>query len=183
MNDHRQQILANAKTLRRLNDEINRTYRAEPHGRAHHAACALFHSQFSLLAFPGGLTAMASLTTNDPDIVETAIQYLEVEPRFFRSGYLAEEILHRLKRVTLNEGQVTRLGAIVCASLSHGGRRRFTGCARLARVLKDPRVTGCARNLLSTSNPETRRRAQRLLELCNDSDCQSQAATSRGASG
>lgn len=166
MRDYRGIISANAARLRELNAEIDRTFRAKPHGSEHHAACAAFHSQSDALSFPGGLeSSLAKLKTGEPSVVDIAVQYLEVEPRFFRSGYIAETILRRLKHVDLTSDQVTRLVNVILNSIRHGGRRRFVNCARLAGVLKDERISSGALNLSQESDPEIRRRAERVLNI------------------
>jgi hypothetical protein len=163
--DYREVIRTSAACLRELKTEIDRTFKAQPHGPDHHAACAAFHSQFDTLAFPGGLNAaLDKLKAGEPSVVDIAVQYLEVEPTFFRSGYIAETILRRLKHVSLTRDQVTRLVYVILNSVRHGGRRRFANCARLARALKDQRITAGASVLSRESDPEIKRRAQRLLE-------------------
>ena len=165
MKDYRGIISANAARLRELNAEIDRTFKAQPHGPEHHAACAAFHSQSDALSFPGGLeTSLANLKAGDPNVVDIAVQYLEVEPRFFRSGYIAETILRRLKHVDLTSDQVTRLANVILNSIRQGGRRRFVNCARLAGVLKDDRIHSGALRLSQETDPEVHRRAERVLE-------------------
>ena len=132
MKDYREIMRENAGRLRELNAEIDRPFGDGPllsiHVKAHDIACAVFHSQYDSLAFPGGLReALQKLKTGDPCVVEAAIQYLEVKPRFFRSGYIAETILHRLRHVALTSSQVARLVSVVLDSIARGGRRRFHG--------------------------------------------------------
>lgn len=166
MKDYRDVISTNAARLRALHAEIDRTFKTKPHGPAHHAACAAFHSEFDALAFPGGLEAsLSKLNSGDPSVVDIAVQYLEVEPKFFRSGYIAETILRRLKHVDLTSDQVTRLVNVILNSIRHGGRRRFVNCARLAGVLKDDRISTGALGLLRESDPEVKRRAERILDV------------------
>ena len=166
MKDYRGIISKNAARLRELNAEIKRTFKAEPHGPAHHAACAAFHSEYDALAFPGGLNvSLVSLKTGDPRVVDIAVQYLEVEPLFFRSGYISETILRYLKHVPLSSDQVTRLVNVIGNSIRNGGRRRFVNCARLAGVLNDDRIYSGALTLSRESAPETKRRAEHILDV------------------
>jgi hypothetical protein len=166
MRDYRGIISANAARLRELNAEIDRTFKAQPHGPEHHAACATFHSQFDALSFPAGLeSSLAKLKAGDPGVLDIAVQYLEVEPRFFRSGYIAETILRRLKHADLTSDQVTRLVNVILNSIRHGGRRRFVNCARLAGVLKDDRIVSGAIRLSEEADPEIQRRAERVLNI------------------
>lgn len=165
MKDYRDIISANAARLRALHDEIARTCEIEPHGKAHQAACAAFHSQYDSLAFPDGWgSSLEQLKAGDPAVVDIAVQLLEVLPRFFRSGYMAETILRRLKHVELTKDQRTRLVGVILNSIRKGGRRIFSDSVRLAVVLNDPRIESGARSLLDDPNPETQRRVKRVLE-------------------
>ena len=165
MKDYRGIISKNAARLRELKAEINRTFKDAPHAPAHHAACAAFHSEYDALAFPCGLDmSLTGLKAGDPHIVDIAVQYLEVEPIFFRSGYISETILRRLKHVTLTSDQITRLVNVILNSIRHGGRRRFMSCARLAGVLSDHRLAAGALALSHEPDPEVKRRADHILE-------------------
>lgn len=50
-------------------------------------ACRQFHLSYDQLAFPGGLgESMRRLIEKDPVTIESAVQFLEADPMFFRSG-------------------------------------------------------------------------------------------------
>lgn len=61
-----------------------------------------FHSTYDQLAFPGGLEhALKNLKNKDPGTIEIAIIYLEVDPYYFRSGYIKTKVIRLLKHVEL----------------------------------------------------------------------------------
>src|SRR4051794_17207085 len=98
MGNARPVIAAHASRLRELHDAVHRCFREQPHGPAHRAACAEFHARYDALAFPGGLRdGLRRLKELDAGAVEAAIQFLEEDPWFYRSGYVKEEIAGRLK--------------------------------------------------------------------------------------
>lgn len=133
--DVRSTVFENAARLRALHGEVKRAYREAPHGPAHTAACAAFHASYDALAFPGGLDrAMRRLKRLEPEAVEAAIQFLEAGPWFFRSGYITEEIVRRLKQAPLTERQRNRLASVIVRSLSTGTRRLARHLARLVKV-------------------------------------------------
>jgi hypothetical protein len=166
MNDYRQTIRGNASQIQDLYERINEAFRIKPHGEAHLAACDVFHSKYDSLAFPGGLiVGMQKLKSGEIETIEAAIQFLETSPRFFRSGYIAEEILRDLKHAPLTSKQRNRLIPIILASLKGGGRRQFHSCAKLAGTLQDNLITSAAKDLLNAENAETRRRAGLVIEI------------------
>lgn len=155
-----------ASLIRRLCERIDETFALAPHGPEHHAACAEFHRQFDELAFPGGLKrGLARLGEDDPDAVAAAILFLEADPMFFRSGYIKETILRRLKHVSLTARQTEALARLVVRSLDRGGRREFHGYARLAGAFDSPVVRQAATERLESKDPEVARRAAEVLHV------------------
>lgn len=166
MKDYREDMRRDGERIRQLTEKIHKEFAIRPHGDAHHAATNDFHRQYYTLAFPGGLwEMMEKLKDGDTDAIEVSIQYLEAKPRCFRSGYIAEEILHKLKHVTLTDDQVSRLVKLIVDSIGAGPHRVFMRYTRLARVLGDPRIRAAADKLIDDQNPETRRRVQHVLQV------------------
>lgn len=96
-----------------------------------------------------------------PDAVEAGISYLETAPRFFRSGYLAEEIMRELKRIPLEERQRRRLQIVVIREIvAPQARGRYT--ASLAGALLDADFDDALRQFGDTPGV-VGRRAQRIL--------------------
>ena len=94
-----------------------------------------------------------------PGAVEAGISYLETAPRFFRSGYLAEEIMRELKRIPLEERQRRRLQIVVIREIvAPQASGRYT--ASLAGALLD--FDDALRQFGNTSGVVSRR-AQRVL--------------------
>jgi len=159
-------ISHNAERLRELNDRVNQAFRRAPHGADHVAACEAFHAQYDQLAFPGGLErGLALLSEKAPEAVKAAISFLEADPRFFRSGYIKEKLLSRLKHVPLSRSQVQRLGCLVVRSVEIGGRREFHAYARLAGALGTPAIVEAMRERQDSPDPEVARRAQEVLHV------------------
>jgi len=66
---------------------------------------------------------------------------------FFRSGYITEEIVRRLKQAPLTERQRNRLASVIVRSLS-------TGTRRLARLVKVAQPTSLRRQLEACAEVE-----------------------------
>jgi hypothetical protein len=83
----------NAAKLRDLKEAVKSTFRVRHEGasqiEAWSEACRQFHLSYDQLAFPGGLgESMRRLIEKDPVTIESAVQFLEADPMFFRSGYI-----------------------------------------------------------------------------------------------
>ena len=72
------------------------------------------------------------------EAIEIAIQFLEVDPYFFRSGYIKTDLLRRLKRAPLTKSQQQRLRNVILARISGPDRRELRDYCRLAAALATP---------------------------------------------
>ena len=105
--------------------ERNTRIIAELHSRMHQAAsrrsdddasrklwedaCEAFRGQYEELAFPGGtLTIRQRLRAGDKEAIEYALDFIELRPYFFRSGYMYTDFMRVLKNCPLSEGQRER---------------------------------------------------------------------------
>src|ERR1051325_11588206 len=136
-------IESNAAKLRELNDAIHATVKDRNKSPAHEEkwseACRQFHSSYDQLAFPRGLGySMQQLAKKDAETIEYAVQFLEADPMFFRSGYIKEEILEHLSRNPLNDDQKQRLRKVILERVRDTGtRREFRRYCRLAPIVSD----------------------------------------------
>lgn len=158
----------NAQTLRALKDEIDITFvdrdRDETHYRRWSDACQRFHSSFDRLAFPGGLDQELSLLkSGDLQAVEMAVRYLEADPWFFRSGYIKEELLKGIKRVTLTEDQCERLRAVILERINKGSGREFRRYCRLAKTLMTTAFSRQVREAMMSPDANISRRASWVM--------------------
>jgi hypothetical protein len=113
-------IARNAEEINRLHYRIKETFRLRAQSDSARQqlqeACAEFHARYDLLAFPGGLneeTFFDQLGKSDPVITEWALCFLELRPYFFRSGYVWQKLLRRLKHVPLSEQQQRRFSDVI----------------------------------------------------------------------
>jgi len=116
------------------------------------------------LAFPGGLDRQVDrLMAENDEAIELAIQFLEADPWFFRSGYIKETFLRRLRYAALTEAQRARLRDVLLRIVDSRGGREFREYCKLAKVLQ----TGELREKLETrtgSDDETvAQRARSML--------------------
>jgi hypothetical protein len=97
-----------------------------------------------------------------PDI-ERAIAFLEADPWFFRSGYLKQALLTRLKRVPLSRDQAQRLRAVLLNLIDTRDRHEFRYYCHLARALWTPEFEEALIGRMSADDPNIRRRATWMM--------------------
>ena len=125
-------------------------------------ACRLFRQFDSpMLALVTG-SGRARIRAGDPEFVERAICYLEVDPRHFRSGYNKTTLIRCLKRLALVPRQQARLRGVVFRALDDHDRCEFHDyCVLAGRVQTSEFIERIRERLLS---PEFRvRRRTRLM--------------------
>lgn len=116
--DIKQQLLANAREITRLNRRIDETVRNRSKSAADlqewKSACAEFHNRYEVLAFPGGYEgAHERILAGDLNTIEVALCFLECRPYFFRSGYMYKAILRKVKQAPLSQAQEQRLRLVL----------------------------------------------------------------------
>lgn len=110
-------MMSNAQEIERLRARIDETVKVRDKGpkekAAWEAACREFHARYNALAFPGGYAdALDRVVSGDAAAIEAALCFLELRPRFFRSGYMYKDILRKTKRAQLSESQASRLAQV-----------------------------------------------------------------------
>jgi len=94
---------------------------------------------------------------------QTALLYLALSPRFFRSGYLRDAVCHRLKQATLEAEERKSVRSSLLRSLirrpSTGG---FVYDCRLAIKVADPTFVSELERLAESEDAWTRGRARRM---------------------
>ena len=162
-------IRHNAEKLRDLNDAIQETFQRRGESDAQNeeweAACRKFHTEYDQLAFPGGISEqMRRLATDDPGAIESAIVFLEVDPLYFRSGYIKEDLLERLRWAPLDEGQKRRLQQVILQRIRDPKtRREFRRYCRLAPFVTGPEFENEIAKLAGPSGAKPKR-AQWVLD-------------------
>ena len=160
----------NAATLRELYNQIKVSLVDRELDDEHHelwvAACERFHSSFDRLAFPGGLEReLDLLKRGDVQAVEMAVRFLEVDPWFFRSGYIKEEILLALRKVTLTDDQRERLREVIMDRINKGSGREFRRYCRLAKNLVNADFVTKVGRAMTSDDANASRRAGWVMHV------------------
>jgi hypothetical protein len=100
---------------------------------AWHAAADSSHAANQAVYPPGFWDDFKRLHGGDSAVLETAIQFLEADPWFFRSGYIKEYLIRFVIRCELSDEQAARLRDVVMHAIEERDRREFRRYCRLAR--------------------------------------------------
>ncbi len=107
-------IKHNAQLIRDLQDRVHQTFSEKPHGPEHKLACEEFQSRYDSLAFPGGYeVGLKKISQGDASTLDTALNFLELQPYFFRSQYMRTKLIRLLKKAHLTEPQQTRFNNVL----------------------------------------------------------------------
>ncbi len=114
---------------------------------------------------PGFWDDVARLEKGDVEALETAIQFLEADPYFDRSGYVKADLLRLIKRLPLTSEQAERLRAVVIDAVERRGGREFRAYCRLARRLDGPELREALSRQATSGDADIRRRAGWMLHV------------------
>jgi hypothetical protein len=102
----------------------------------------------------------------DDDTIDTVIIFLAADPYFFRSGYLKQVILRRLKQAPLTQQQKAKLQTLVLDAITQPHRFQFADYARLATAIASADFLATVEALSTSENNDgIRQRAMRVFEL------------------
>ena len=97
----------------RINDTLPDRDKSVKHRQRWSDACSEFHEQYNELAFLGGVdTARDRLRSGDVSAIDYALDFLEIRPYFFRSGYMYNDFMRVLRNCPLSESHFRRYNAI-----------------------------------------------------------------------
>ena len=120
-------------------------------------------------SYPGGFEeARDKLRSQNPDAIETAIDFLVIDPVYHRSGYIKEELIRHLKRIELTEKQCARLREVILSVVDSGDRREFRRYCQLAARIKNYNFLQALAERVDLKDSGIRRRAAWVLEVCRE---------------
>lgn len=114
----RREVLASAQEVARIHARIHETLKTRGNSSKDRdiwaTACKEFHARYNGLAFPGGYEgAEARIVAGDAESIEAALCFLELRPYFFRSGYMYQSLLRKMKRAVVTKDQSERLQVVL----------------------------------------------------------------------
>ena len=106
---------------------------------------------------------------NSEELKEFTIAFLELDPMFFRSGYIKEEILRKLKRSKLNSKQIERLLYVLECAVENKGTREFRRYCRFAQSISNQKFLNYLNNVYKYGEGKRRSRAELMLSYIRQS--------------
>jgi uncharacterized protein YdiU (UPF0061 family) len=136
---HRDELLAEAAAIRSLSDQLDCEETARPllppHVKREDSArsdtAARITSAVDRIESLWHSIALRA-RAGDEDAISDSLTFLEAQPRFFRSGYLAEELMRRLVQAPDLSPFVSRVEVVVRVYCAHGIRRELASASKLA---------------------------------------------------
>jgi hypothetical protein len=126
-------------------------------------AAALFQQSIEEAYPPGFWDDFDLLSKRDPAGLDTAITFLEIDPWFFRSGYIKADLLRFICRRTLSPTDLLRLQQVVLAAIDFRDRREFRWYSKLAKFVQSTELRTQVEERLLRQDPGVRRRARWVL--------------------
>ena len=107
------QITRNAVLIKSLQEKVHLTFKNKNINDIEYhkweMACKEFHDRYSELAFYNGDRNYRQLIRNgDNDAIEYYLNFIEVRPYFFRSGYIYKDLIRVFKNCKLSPTQKSR---------------------------------------------------------------------------
>jgi hypothetical protein len=159
-------IEAEAERVRSLHEAVHSTYRARKASpaamEAWRKACDRFRRYQSPVIGQIERIQKEGLA-HDRSLRDFAITFLQVDPMYFRSGYVKAELLHRLKSIQLDRDEAARLAGVLVDAIQRRGQREFLSYCRLAAVLGQPEVMAEAARLAASPDGRVASRARMMV--------------------
>jgi len=150
-----------------LHEAINRTLahrdRDGSSKQAWKRACEAFRSYVSPLD-PFLKRACEEQRYVDKELLEFVVCFFEVDPWFFRSGYLKQMLLTRLKRSELGAQNKRRLRAVLLDAVDRRGTREFKYYCRLAAAIADAGLVSALEDVSGREGDQRASRAKLMLD-------------------
>ncbi len=105
------------------------------------------------------------LKEGDLSGLETAVTFLEIDPWFFRSGYVKADLLRFIFRIEIPSLYSIRLQKIVLNAINLRDRREFRHYCGLAKIIDTSTFRSELKKLLESDDPGKRRRAQWVIDF------------------
>jgi len=137
----RESISETERTVNRLHHQVHTTFanrdKSEKERKAWEEATSVWHSSDCPTDKLWREQFRADLRASVPYAIEEAILFLEVDPWYFRSGYLKQRLIRGLKAATLKNRDRIRLWNVCWNAAAGKNRQEFRSYCSLAAIVGD----------------------------------------------
>jgi hypothetical protein len=162
-----QLILDASAKLEALHRRIDETVRARDRSAADRErwseACSEFHRLYPTLFYPGGDESLYALKRHETEAIETALDFLDADPKHYCSGYTKEKVWRRLRNAPLTDAHKRRLEEISLRYLDRPVGREFWHMARVMGVVATEAFWNSIATLVQSSEEPKKTRASYVL--------------------
>ncbi len=109
---------------------------------------------------------------HNPDLREFVFDYIDQDPYFFRSGYMLESLLQRVKKLPLTKSEKTSIQLLVLKRIETRALRNFRHICRLIHMADSNGFHSEISNRAKSSDPQVKRRAEFALDYFPINGCQ-----------
>lgn len=160
-------IVSEEKIIRRLHDAVHETFKDRSKNEtcrdAWESACDSFREYASPLKCYIDRIRQEDLSDNS-ELKEFALDFLQIDPDFFRSGYMKETILRKLKNANLDKGEEERVQVIIVDAVINRGRREYRDYCNLAANFAQFSTIDRVKSLAKNSDSAICSRALMMLD-------------------
>jgi hypothetical protein len=169
----RAEIARKAQDFVHTTSTISRGRPGDPNARKIHDLAAETFRKAVAAAYPTGFwREYGHLKDGNSSGLATAVEFLEADPWFFRSGYTKAELIRCIRHIELSQAIAKRLRQVVVAAVDHRERREFRLYCHLARKVDSPDLRSELSLRLQHVDPAVTRRARWALNACEKPDAQ-----------
>jgi hypothetical protein len=147
----------------RVHETVRQRARSAAQKREWQDACRAFHSYRASAFNLWRAEVLEQVRAGGESERSDALLLLEVDPWFFRSGYLKQKLLRALKNAHLAPQEVARLEGICLAVVDGRPRREFREYCRVAARVGTARLKAGLMARLATSDTGVRQRTDEML--------------------
>ena len=159
--NHRELISSESRKLNHLHKEIGRHYLyRNKNPKPWKLACKDFHAyQSPIDSYIDKI--FGSVTEYDSELIEFSILFLELDPRFYRSGYIKEEILRKFRKLEFSKKDNQRLRIVLLNAVERRAGREFKKYCSLYPQVKDEELEATLINI--SKNESSKGNRARLM--------------------
>jgi hypothetical protein len=163
----REEIRGVESQVNALHRRIHETFATREKSRDHwerwEAACRDYHAYKNPTEQLGQPSILRDIRTGMGRWRDDALVFLEVDPWFFRSGYLKEKIVRALKQADLTMSEIERVNGILVTVVDSRKRREFREFCRLAVKVATPTLVAQLSQRETAPDAGVRSRAATML--------------------